>query len=63
MDIRKKVGCDTYVGAFKFAGMPMAEAERNVRLFAREVMPELKKLGEQPSPRAAAAAGVGSPAR
>jgi len=63
VDIRKKVGCDTYVGAFKFAGMPMAEAERNVRLFAREVMPELKKLGEQPSPRAAAAAGVGSPAR
>ena len=33
-----------YVGVFSYAGMPYDEAERNMRLFAEEVMPELKKL-------------------
>ena len=33
-----------------YAGMPWAEAERNLRLFTATVMPELKKLdaGAQP---------------
>ena len=33
------------VSAFKFAGMPMADAQSSQRLYAKEVMPELKKLG------------------
>lgn len=45
LDIRGRVGCDTFVGAFSYAGMPYDEAERNMRLFARTVMPELKAIG------------------
>jgi hypothetical protein len=29
---------------FSYAGMPYDEAERNVRLFAKRVMPELQRL-------------------
>jgi hypothetical protein len=32
------------VGVFSYAGMPYDEGERNMRLFARTVMPELKKV-------------------
>jgi hypothetical protein len=32
------------VGVFSYAGMPWEEAERNMRLFAREVLPALQKL-------------------
>jgi alkanesulfonate monooxygenase SsuD/methylene tetrahydromethanopterin reductase-like flavin-dependent oxidoreductase (luciferase family) len=53
LDIRSRVGCDTFVGCFSYAGMPWEEAERNVRLFAREVLPELKKVGESEERRAA----------
>ncbi|MBI1814580.1 MAG: LLM class flavin-dependent oxidoreductase [Deltaproteobacteria bacterium] len=42
--IRGHVGCDTYIGVFSYAGMPIEEAERSMRLFARAVMPELKKV-------------------
>ena len=35
---------------FSYANMPYEDAERNMRLFAREVMPALKKLGvEKPA--------------
>jgi alkanesulfonate monooxygenase SsuD/methylene tetrahydromethanopterin reductase-like flavin-dependent oxidoreductase (luciferase family) len=47
LDIRSRVGADTFVGVFSYAGMPYDEAERNVRLFAREVMPELQRLDAQ----------------
>jgi alkanesulfonate monooxygenase SsuD/methylene tetrahydromethanopterin reductase-like flavin-dependent oxidoreductase (luciferase family) len=43
-EIRARVGCDTFVGVFSYAGMPAGEAERNARLFAKEVMPELQRL-------------------
>jgi alkanesulfonate monooxygenase SsuD/methylene tetrahydromethanopterin reductase-like flavin-dependent oxidoreductase (luciferase family) len=43
-DIRRRTGCGTYVGVFSYAGMPFAEAERNMRLFARAVMPRLQAL-------------------
>ena len=33
------------VAAFKFAGLPCEEAQSSLRLYAKEVMPELKKLG------------------
>jgi alkanesulfonate monooxygenase SsuD/methylene tetrahydromethanopterin reductase-like flavin-dependent oxidoreductase (luciferase family) len=54
LDIRSRVGCDTFVGCFSYAGMPWDEAERNVRLFAREVLPALKKVGGESEERRAA---------
>ena len=50
LDIRRRVGNEHYVGVFSYGGMPWAEAERNVRLFAREVMPELQKLAQSARP-------------
>ena len=44
MDIRRRVGNDHFVGVFSYAGKPPAEAERNMRLFAKEVMPPLQRL-------------------
>jgi alkanesulfonate monooxygenase SsuD/methylene tetrahydromethanopterin reductase-like flavin-dependent oxidoreductase (luciferase family) len=44
LDIRRRVGNDHFVGVFSYAGMPPAEAERSMRLFAKEVMPALQKL-------------------
>jgi alkanesulfonate monooxygenase SsuD/methylene tetrahydromethanopterin reductase-like flavin-dependent oxidoreductase (luciferase family) len=42
--IRERMGNDTFVGVFSYAGMPFEEAERNQRLFAAEVLPELGKV-------------------
>lgn len=44
LDIRSRVGCDTYIGVFSYAGMPHDDAEASMRLFAREVMPALKEI-------------------
>ena len=44
VDIHRRVGNSHFVGVFSYAGMPWEEAERNMRLFAREVMPEVKKI-------------------
>jgi len=41
---------------FSYAGMPWDEAERNMRLFARKVMPELKRVGADAEPAAEAVA-------
>ena len=38
------VGGDSFIGVFRYGGMPLEEGERSMRLFAKEVMPELKKL-------------------
>jgi hypothetical protein len=35
---------DGYMGVFSYAGMPIEEAERSMRLFAHSVMPELQGL-------------------
>ena len=43
-EIRRRVNANHFTGVFSYAGMPWEEAERNVTLFAKEVMPELKKL-------------------
>jgi alkanesulfonate monooxygenase SsuD/methylene tetrahydromethanopterin reductase-like flavin-dependent oxidoreductase (luciferase family) len=43
-DIRRRVNANQFTGVFSYAGMPWEEAERNVNLFAKEVMPEVKKL-------------------
>jgi hypothetical protein len=38
------VGSDSFVGVFRYGGMPAEEGEASMRLFAREVMPELKNV-------------------
>jgi alkanesulfonate monooxygenase SsuD/methylene tetrahydromethanopterin reductase-like flavin-dependent oxidoreductase (luciferase family) len=43
VDNQKRIGNDSFVGVFSYAGMSPAESERNMRLFARAVMPELQK--------------------
>ncbi|PYN78738.1 MAG: LLM class flavin-dependent oxidoreductase [Candidatus Rokuibacteriota bacterium] len=48
LDIHARTGMSHYVGVFSYAGMPYEDAERNLRLFAREVMPALQKLGAAP---------------
>ena len=37
------VGADSFIGVFRFGGMPPEEAERSMRLFAVEVLPELQR--------------------
>jgi alkanesulfonate monooxygenase SsuD/methylene tetrahydromethanopterin reductase-like flavin-dependent oxidoreductase (luciferase family) len=59
VEIRERVGNDTFVGVFSYAGMPYDEAERNVRLFAREVKPALQKLRPEPVGAAGVAPGGG----
>lgn len=58
VDIRSRIGNDTFVPVFSYAGMPYEDAERNMRLFARTIMPRLQAL-EPPGPVAAAAAAGG----
>jgi alkanesulfonate monooxygenase SsuD/methylene tetrahydromethanopterin reductase-like flavin-dependent oxidoreductase (luciferase family) len=43
-DIHARTANSHFVGVFSYAGMPHDEAERNMRLFAREVMPAIRKL-------------------
>jgi alkanesulfonate monooxygenase SsuD/methylene tetrahydromethanopterin reductase-like flavin-dependent oxidoreductase (luciferase family) len=44
VDLQQKTLMETYNAVFSYADMPIAEAERSMKLFAREVMPELKNL-------------------
>jgi alkanesulfonate monooxygenase SsuD/methylene tetrahydromethanopterin reductase-like flavin-dependent oxidoreductase (luciferase family) len=61
--VRKRMGNDSFVGVFSYAGMPSEEAERNQRLFASQVLPELQKIGPfesgAPVPTPAAELDVG----
>jgi alkanesulfonate monooxygenase SsuD/methylene tetrahydromethanopterin reductase-like flavin-dependent oxidoreductase (luciferase family) len=43
-DVLKRVGANRFIPVFSYAGMPYEEAERNMKLFASEVMPEVKRL-------------------
>lgn len=42
--ISRNIYSDHFGGVFSFAGMPWDDAERNMQLFVRDVMPELKRL-------------------
>jgi alkanesulfonate monooxygenase SsuD/methylene tetrahydromethanopterin reductase-like flavin-dependent oxidoreductase (luciferase family) len=42
LDVRARTGAESFVGIFSYAGMPEAEAERSMRLFARSVLPALQ---------------------
>ena len=37
-----RLGAEAFIGVFSYAGMPYDVAEENLRVFATEVMPELK---------------------
>ncbi|MBV8693520.1 MAG: LLM class flavin-dependent oxidoreductase [Actinobacteria bacterium] len=39
----RELGTDHFVGVFHFAGMPVEESERSIRLFAREALPTLQQ--------------------
>ncbi|MCK9992645.1 MAG: hypothetical protein Dbin4_01165, partial [Alphaproteobacteria bacterium] len=43
-----RTGAGAYNGVFSYAGMPYKDAEASMRLFAKEVMPEVKKLPGAP---------------
>jgi alkanesulfonate monooxygenase SsuD/methylene tetrahydromethanopterin reductase-like flavin-dependent oxidoreductase (luciferase family) len=49
LEVRERVGNESFVGVFSYAGMPAEEAERNMRLFAREVLPALQKVEREPA--------------
>jgi len=63
VDVHARTGNSHFVGVFSYAGMPYDEAERSMRLFAREVAPELRRLeGRAPAaapPQGAERLGVG----
>ena len=44
VNLQEQTFMDGFMGVFSFAGMDHAEADRNMNLFAREVMPELQAL-------------------
>jgi alkanesulfonate monooxygenase SsuD/methylene tetrahydromethanopterin reductase-like flavin-dependent oxidoreductase (luciferase family) len=43
LDVQKRTGAEAFNGVFSYAGMPYDIAEASMRLFAAEVMPQLKK--------------------
>ena len=49
MDIHGYTGTDSLVAAFSYGGMPCEDAEASMRLFASEVMPELKTFETSPN--------------
>ena len=44
MKIHEQVENDFFIGVFSYAAMPYEDAERSMRLFAAEVMPELQRF-------------------
>ncbi len=60
LDIHRRTGNSHFVGVFSYAGMPRPDAERSMRLFAKEVLPALRKLRVDPK---APAATPAAPAR
>lgn len=43
-NISNRIRSDSFTGVFSFAGMEWADAERNMKLFAKEVKPHLQQL-------------------
>jgi hypothetical protein len=62
LEIQRLTGAEGFVGLFSYGGMSYELAERNMRLFAAEVMPALKRHVPVQDQRIARA-GVGSEAR
>ena len=55
-ELAELFGVDELVFVFKYGSMPIEQAEKSMRLFAKEVMPELKKREFAPIQAKAAAA-------
>lgn len=43
-EFTQRTGSGAYTGVFSYAGMPYEQAESSLRLFAKEVLPEVRKL-------------------
>jgi alkanesulfonate monooxygenase SsuD/methylene tetrahydromethanopterin reductase-like flavin-dependent oxidoreductase (luciferase family) len=48
-NIHGHTDCCASIHAFSFGGMPYEESANSLRLFSKEVMPELRKLGSEPA--------------
>jgi alkanesulfonate monooxygenase SsuD/methylene tetrahydromethanopterin reductase-like flavin-dependent oxidoreductase (luciferase family) len=48
-DIQHMTGAETYIAVCRYAGMGFDEAERNMRLFASDVMPQIRALTGDPA--------------
>ncbi|HCO60234.1 MAG TPA: LLM class flavin-dependent oxidoreductase, partial [Porticoccaceae bacterium] len=46
-DFTGRTGAEAYNGVFSYGGMPYEDVEKSLRLFAREVLPEVRKLPGQ----------------
>ena len=60
LDVQRRTGAEAFNGVFSYGGMPYDLAESSLRLFASEVMPELKKqvpISDQLIARAGVGAG------
>ena len=42
------IGCNGVMPGFSYGGMPYADAERSIRLFAEKVLPELQSWDTEP---------------
>jgi hypothetical protein len=51
--IDRFIDMGTFIAHFAFAGMPYGEAERSMRLFATDVLPELKRWKADVTPDSA----------
>ena len=53
-EVHERAGSQHFSGLFSFAGLPENLAEASIRLFAKEVLPEIQKLGQtEPDPATA----------
>jgi hypothetical protein len=60
-ELANAFGTDEIMFVFKYGAMPMALAQKSMRLFAREVMPALKELNPAPlAPPEPRPAGLGN---
>jgi alkanesulfonate monooxygenase SsuD/methylene tetrahydromethanopterin reductase-like flavin-dependent oxidoreductase (luciferase family) len=48
VNVLDKTHGGAFTGVFSYAGMPWEAAEGNLRLFAKQVLPELKRLNKRP---------------
>ena len=47
-ELANAFGTDEIMFIFKYGAMPMVDAEKSMRLFAKEVMPALKEIRPEP---------------
>jgi alkanesulfonate monooxygenase SsuD/methylene tetrahydromethanopterin reductase-like flavin-dependent oxidoreductase (luciferase family) len=59
--IRSVIDMNGLMCTFSYTGMPWGEAERSLRLFAQEVLPELQRWPTEPLAESREPAGLGAP--